>query len=128
VIRLLISVVIALLANAIGLVVAAWLLDGVSLDGAGFVVAVLVFSGVEVVTQPLVTQIALKHAGALVGSSALVAAFVGIVVTAWLTDGLRIDGVGAWLLTTVVVWAVSLVAALVLPALLLRRVVREARR
>jgi putative membrane protein len=128
VIRLVIAVLIALLANAIGLVVAASSLDGVSLDGAGFVVALLVFTGVEVVTQPLVTQIALKHAGALVGSSALVAAFVGILVTAWLTDGLRIDGVGAWLLTTVVVWAVSLVASLVLPALLLRRAVREARR
>jgi hypothetical protein len=37
------------------------------------VIAVLVFTGVEVLVQPLITQIAIKNANALVGSSALIA-------------------------------------------------------
>jgi putative membrane protein len=127
VVRLLISIGFSLLANALGLVVAAWVLDDVTLSTSGFLVAVLVFTGVQVLTQPLITQIAIKQANALRGSSALIAAFIGIVVTAVFTDGLSIDGATAWLLTTVIVWAVSLLAGFLLPAIFLKKAVEERR-
>jgi len=44
VLRLIVRTVIALAANAVGLIVAAAVLDGMSLDVTGFVVAVVVFT------------------------------------------------------------------------------------
>jgi hypothetical protein len=55
-IRLLVSAVIYLVANAIGLLVANALLDDMSVDGSAFVVAVLIFTGVEVLVQPLISD------------------------------------------------------------------------
>jgi hypothetical protein len=68
-------------ANAIGLLVANALLDDMSVDGSAFVIAVLIFTGIEVLVQQLITQIAIKNANALVGSSALIATPIGLIVT-----------------------------------------------
>jgi putative membrane protein len=122
-VRLLISGAIYLAANAIGLLVAAWVLDDMSLDGAAFLIAVAIFTGVEVLARPLLTQIAIRNAGGLVGSTALVATLIGLIVTVWLSDGLRIDGALTWVLATVIVWAAALVAGLILPPLLVKRAV-----
>jgi putative membrane protein len=123
VVRLLVSGVIYLVANAVGLLVAAWVLDDMSIDGAAFVIAVVIFTAVEVVARPLFTQLALKNVGGLVGSTALVATLVGLIVTDWVSDGLTIDGAMAWVLATVIVWAASLIAGLILPVLLVKRAV-----
>jgi len=123
VVRLLVSGVIYLVANAVGLLVAAWVLDDMSVDGAAFVIAVVIFTAVEVVARPLFTQLALKNVGGLVGSTALVATLVGLIVTDWVSDGLTIDGAITWVLATVIVWAASLIAGLILPVLLVKRAV-----
>ena len=120
VVRLLISGVIYLIANAVGLLVAAGVLDDMSIDGSTFMTAVLIFTAVEVLIQPLLTQIAVSNAGALVGSSALIATLVGLIVTEWLSDGLTIDGALTWVLATVIVWAAALLAGLILPVFLLK--------
>jgi putative membrane protein len=127
VIRLLISAVLYLVANAIGLLVADALLDDVSIDGAAFVIAVVVFTVVEVVMQPLITQIAMRHSRALLGSSALIATLVGLVVTTLVSDGLSIQGALTWVLATVIVWAAGLVAGLILPAIFLKKAVTNGR-
>lgn len=120
-VRLVLTAGVYLLANAVGLLIAAALLDDVSVDGAAFVTAVIIFTVVEVVAQPLITQIAVKKVNALVGSSALIATLIGLVVTAWRSDGLTISGTLTSVLATVIVWAAALVAALILPMLLLRQ-------
>lgn len=120
-IRMLISAVIYLVANAVGLLVANWLLDDVTVDGAAFLLAVVIFTVVEVVIQPLITQIAVRHSRALMGSSALVATFVGLVVTTLVSDGLSISGALTWVLATVIVWAAALVAGMILPALFVKK-------
>ncbi len=120
-VRLLLTAVIYLVANAAGLLVAAAVLEDMSVGGAAFVTAVVIFTVVEVVAQPLITQVAIKKANALVGSSALIATLVGLVITAWQSDGLTIDGALTWVLATVIVWAAALIAALVLPVVLLKR-------
>ena len=122
-VRLLVSGAIYLAANAVGLLVAAWVLDHMSVDGGAFVTAVLIFTAVEVVARPLFTQIAIKNVGGLVGSTALVATLIGLVITAWLSDGLTIDGALTWVLATVIVWAAALIAGLILPVLLVKRAV-----
>jgi putative membrane protein len=119
--------VIYLVANAIGLFVANVLLEDMSVDGSAFVIAVLVFTGVEVLVQPLITQIAIKRAHALVGSSALIG-LIGLIVTVAVSDGLDISGLLTWVLATVIVWAAALLAGLILPAIFVKRAAGEARR
>lgn len=126
-IRMLTSAAVYLVANAIGLLVAAAVLDDVTIDGAAFVLAVVLFTVVEVVIQPLITQIAVRHSRALMGSSALVATLVGLVVTDVVSEGLSISGALTWVLATVIVWAAGLVAGLVLPALFLKRAATDTR-
>lgn len=127
-IRLLISAVIYLVANAVGLLVANALLDDVSIDSGAFLVAVVIFTVVEVVIQPLITQIAMRHSRALLGSSALIATLIGLVVTTLVSDGLSISGALSWVLATVVVWAAALVAGLILPAIFVKKAATDGRR
>lgn len=126
-VRLLISAAIYLVANAVALLIANAVLDDVTIDGGAFLIAVVIFTGVEVVIQPLITQIGVRHSRALIGSSALVATFIGLVVTTLVSDGLSISGVMTWLLATVIVWAGALVAGLILPALFVKKAVAENR-
>jgi len=91
-VRFLISVGLHLLANAIGLLVAAWILPDMSMDGLSLVMAVLIFTVVEVIAQPLLRKIAVKNVEALVGSVALVTTFVGLLVTEIFSDGMDING------------------------------------
>ena len=126
-IRLLVSAVIYLVANAIALLIANAVLDDVTIDGAAFLLAVVIFTAVEVVIQPLITQIGVRHSRALLGSSALIATFVGLVVTTLVSDGLSISGTMTWLLATVIVWAGALVAGLILPALFVKKAATDNR-
>lgn len=124
-IRLLARTAVNLIANAIGLWVASLILDDMSLTASGFIVAVLVFTGVELLVTPMIRQMALKQSSALLGSTALVAALVSLIVAAIVTDGLNITGVGTWVLATVIVWAVSLVGVIVVPMFLFKQVLSE---
>ena len=126
-IRLVATAVIALLANAIALVVGAQVLEDMSLDGLGFVIAALIYTGVAVLAEPLIRQMALKNAPALLGSSSLVATLVSLVVTSLVTDGLQISGGTTWVLATVVVWAVALAGRLLLPLVLFKKALSNAR-
>ncbi len=126
-IRLLVSAVIYLVANAIALLITNAVLDDVTIDGGAFVLAVVIFTVVEVVIQPLITQIGVRHSRAILGSSALIATFVGLVVTTLVSDGLSISGAMTWLLATVIVWAGALVAGLILPALFVKKAAADRR-
>jgi uncharacterized membrane protein YvlD (DUF360 family) len=127
VLRFLAAVVLRLLANAVGLAVAAWLLDGFSISGAAFVGAVLIFTVIEVVLDPLVLKISLQYAPVLRGGVALVTTLVGLIVTALISDGLVIDGATAWVVGTLIVWLGAVLAALLLPLFLFKSV-REQRK
>lgn len=126
-IRLVATGVIALLANAIALVVGAQLLDDMSLDGMAFVIAVLIYTGAAVLAEPLIRQMALKNVPALIGSSSLIATLVSLVVTAVVSDGLQISGATTWVLATVVVWAVALACRLLLPMVIFKKALSNAR-
>ena len=93
-VRWLISVAIHLGANAIALWLADMLLDDLSIEWSAFLIAVAIFTLVEVLAEPLLTKMALSSVPALRGSVALIATFIGLVVTALITDGMNIDGVG----------------------------------
>ena len=79
--RFLAAVVLRLLANAVGVALAAWLLDGFSVTTAAFVGVVILFTLIEVVLDPLVLKISLQYAPVLRGGVALVTTLVGLIVT-----------------------------------------------
>lgn len=126
-VRFLASSLLYLVGNAVGLLVAALLLPGLSVEPVGFVVSVLFFTVVEIVLGPFVLKTALTHLPALRGGVALVTTFVGLLLTSIFTDGLRIDGVVTWLLAPFVVWAVVLLAAILLPMVLFKNLLSERR-
>jgi len=125
-IRMLIGFVVQLVANALGLIVASWILDDVTISGTAFFVAVLIFTVVYAVAQPFFTQMAI-NTPALRGGVALVATLVGLIVTTLVSDGLSIDGGVTWIAATVIVWLVSLLGVFVLPLLFLKKKAEERR-
>jgi putative membrane protein len=119
-VRLLVRIGLAVAANAIALLVAAALLDGVQLDASGFVLAVVIFSIASFLITPIVTWIVIRRARALIGVVALVSTFVVLLVTDLLSDGFSIEGATDWILAVLIVWVVNLAATLASGPLLRR--------
>ena len=126
-IRLAIRLVIALVSNAVGLIVAAAVLDGMSLNATGFIVAVVVFTVVFALLQPFLVSVLRRSPGPVLGGVALIATLVSLIITELLTDGLSIRGVGTWIAATVIVWLGSVLAAFILPYLGLKKYLDERR-
>ena len=120
-IRLLASLVLTLLANTVGLVIASILLDGFTINSLAFVTAVLIFTVTEVVAGPLLAKIALSNVPSLLGGIALVTTFVGLLVIDIFSDGLSISGVSTWILATLIVWLCALIANLLLPLVIFKK-------
>jgi hypothetical protein len=126
-IRLAAVAVISFAANVIGLVAAALLLDDLGADAVGVVVGAVVFTIAAVLFEPLIRQVALRNKQALLGSSALIATLLGLIVAVVITDGLTISGLLTWVLATVIVWGVALAARLLLPLVIFKQVLAERR-
>ena len=126
-IRLFFRTLIALAANAVGLIVAAIVLDGMELDAKSFVVAVVIFTIVFALMQPFLIFQLRRAVPAAVGGVALIATLASLIITDFLSDGFSIDGAGTWLAATVIVWLAALLAAFVLPLLGLKKFLDERR-
>ncbi len=120
-IRILISTAIHLAANAIGMIVDSLVLDGFEINVVGFLLAVVIFTAVEVVAGPLIVKIALKNAQGLMGGIALVTTFVGLLVTDIVSDGVEISGVSTWIASVVIVWLAAMAAGFLVPFLLVKK-------
>jgi putative membrane protein len=101
-------VVLAVIANAIALLIAAALLDGVEIEESSFIVAVAIFSVASLVVRPVGAWIVVRRVRPLIGVVALVTTFVVLVFTDLLSDGLSIEGTLDWILATVIVWFATL--------------------
>jgi putative membrane protein len=125
VIRLIVRTLVALAGNAVGLIVAAAVLDGMDVDAGSFILAVVIFTIVLALAQPfLVSQ--LRGAGnSALGGVALIATFASLVITDLISDGFSISGVGTWIAATVIVWLGSLIAMFILPYLGLKKYLEE---
>jgi uncharacterized membrane protein YvlD (DUF360 family) len=125
VIRFLVRTAIVLVGNAVGLIVAAAVLNGVDLSASGFIVAVVIFTIAYALMLPfLASQLRRRNSSAL-GGVALIATLVALIVTNFISRGLSISGVGAWLAATVIVWAASLLAVFILPFLGLKKYLED---
>ena len=127
-IRLLVRTLIAVAANAVGLIVASVVLDGFSINVASFIVAVVIFTIVFAVLTPFLAVQLRRLGNGAIGATALIATLVSLVVTDLLSDGFSISGVGTWIAAAVIVWLAALVAAFVLPFLGLKKYLEDNRR
>jgi hypothetical protein len=119
-VRLLLRGVVFLASSAIGLLVAAWLIPGVSVTVSGFVVAVVVFSVAQAILSPFIFKMARRYASAFLGGIGLLSTLVALILASVLTHGVSIRGLGSWVAATVVVWLVTAAATLMLPLLVIR--------
>jgi uncharacterized membrane protein YvlD (DUF360 family) len=126
-IRFLIRAAVYLVAAAIGLLVASLVLDGFSVSASSFLYVVVIFALVQSVITPLITQATGRNAPALAGGASLFSALIALIVTAAISDGLTIDGLGTWIGAAVIIWLVSMVAAFLLPLLLVKMGVQHVR-
>ena len=124
-IRLVARMVLELLANAVGLLVAAWMLDGFSMTATAFVVVALIFSALKFVLDPLILKMSIQYMPALRGGIALVTTLVSLVITSLVNDGLQIDGIDTWVLATLIVWLFGLIASLLLPVFVFKKVLSD---
>jgi uncharacterized membrane protein YvlD (DUF360 family) len=126
-IRFLVRIVVAVAANAVGLLVAAAVLDGMHVNASSFIVAVVIFTVVFAFMQPFLVSQLRRRASAALGGVALIATLISLIVTDLVSDGFTIDGVGTWIAAMVIVWIASLLAAFILPYLGLKKYLEEHR-
>jgi hypothetical protein len=111
-------IVTAIIANAVGLLLAALLLDGFRIDLWSFVIVLLVFTVIMLVTAPLLAKITDSSLPQIKGGIALVSVFIGLKATDLLMDGFQIGILANWLAATLLVWLGSLTAEIILPHVL----------
>ena len=126
-IRFLITTLVSMAASAIGLIVAAVVLDDMTLNGAAFIIAVVIFTITTAIINPFILKTTMRKAQALMGASSLLTTFVGLVVTSLLSDGLSINGADTWLFATLIVWLATLLAAWIIPIILVKQGVESLR-
>lgn len=120
-IRFLLRIAIFLGSSAIGLLVAWWLIPGVTVRPLGFLAAVVIFTVAQGILSPFFLKMASRYASAFLGGIGLVSTFVALLLASLFASGISIRGIGSWIAATVVVWLVTALATLVLPMLLLKK-------
>ena len=124
-IRFLARTVLMVLANAVGLLVAALLLPGFTVNFIGFVTSVVFFTTVELLFEPFIMKMAIRYLPAIRGGIALVTTFVGLLLTSMFTAGVEISGVTTWILAPLIIWVSVLLAGILLPLVLFKNILRE---
>ena len=109
-IRLVVRTLVALVATAVGLIVASLLIDDFDLSVTGIVVAVVVYTITFALMQPFLVAQLRRALAAVLGGVSLIATLVSLIVTVLITDGLSIGSASAWILGTLVVWLGALLA------------------
>jgi hypothetical protein len=112
--------VVLLVSWAIGLLVAAWIVPGVSVSASGFIVAVVLFSAAQATLSLLIVKLPRAYASLLLGGTGLALTLVALILASVWTHGLTIRGVASWVAATIVVWLVTTVGAISLPEVLVR--------
>jgi len=120
--RVIAALCLGLLANAFGLLMANVILSGFSVNAVSFIWVVIVFSLIEVIAAPLMLKMSILHVPALAGGIALATTLVGLMLTTVFTDGLTIHGLSTWILATLIVWLCALLASLILPLFMFKKV------
>jgi uncharacterized membrane protein YvlD (DUF360 family) len=105
---------VGLAANAIALLIAAIVLDRFTISELTFPVVVVVFTVIGMIARPAVRALLKEYATALTSAVGLITAFVTLLVTDLVADGLDVEGFGTWVVATLIVWLGQLATELLL--------------
>ena len=126
-IRFLVRAGIFFVSTAIGLLIAKIVLDDMSIDATAFLVVVLVVALLQAIFAPFVSKTTERNAPALLGGVGLISTFLALVIANVFVDGLTITGVSTWIFATLIVWLVTMIAAFILPFILVKAGISAAR-
>ena len=73
----------------------------------GFIIAVVVFAILSGIFTWFTLKFLVRHAGSIIALTGLIATFLALVVTTIFT-GLQISGVSTWVLSTLIIWVISM--------------------
>ncbi len=124
-VRFLVRTLVMVLANAVGLAVAAIVLTGMKIDATSFIEAIVIFTVAFALMTPFMANQLRKRQSSALGGVALIATLIALIITDLISDGLTIDGIGTWIAATVIVWVASLLAAFILPYLGLKKYLED---
>ena len=112
----------------IGIIAADVILSGFHVDGAiTYLVVAIIVGLLQAILSPIFRRVAERKARAFMGGVGLVTTFVSLVLTSLFMGDFSMDGVTTWILSTLVVWLFTAIAAFILPLLLVRKAVAERR-
>lgn len=126
-IRLLIRAAINLVSAALGLLVANAVLDDLEVTASGFVLTVVIFALAQAILSPFIFVVVRRNAEAFLGGVGIVSTLVALWVASLFGDALTISGFSTWLIAAVIVWLAAALASFLLPFLLLKAGVENAR-
>jgi putative membrane protein len=109
-----IRLVTSLAGIAVGIIVSAALLDDFTIDAGAVVVATLLFWIVHIVVQFLALRVLIRQPSvALAGLLALGSTIVALIVVNAIVSGMRIHGVGTYVLATLIIWVSTVIGDVV---------------
>lgn len=96
-------------ANAVALLICDIIFPGFNISyPMGFIWAVVIFALLSLLFTWISLKFLLRHAGSLIALSGLLATFLALLTTSIVTQGLSIDGISTWLLSTLLIWVISM--------------------
>ena len=126
-IRILARALILVASAAIGLLVANNALDDMTMSAGSLVTDVVIFAILQAVLAPFIAKVSARNAPVLLGGVGLITTLIALIVTTAFSDGLHITGLSTWVYASLIVWLVTMVAAFLLPTVLVVAKVRRAR-
>jgi Mycobacterial 4 TMS phage holin, superfamily IV len=126
-VRFLIRILINLCTSALGLLLAGWIIPGVTITVSGFIVAVVVFTAAQAILAPFIFSVARRYAAPILGGIGLVSTLVALFIATLFPGGITINGVLAWILAPLVVWIVTALGGWILAAIFLKNRVQNSR-
>ncbi len=106
-VRFLIQVAVNLATAIVALTVAGLVIDDVVVRPVGLATAVVVFVLANALFTPLIFKMARKYAPAVLGGVGLLSTLVALLIATAFGNGLTITGFMAWVLATLLVWAIT---------------------
>jgi uncharacterized membrane protein YvlD (DUF360 family) len=124
--RLLASLLVSLVTNAIALLVASVVVSGFDIDAIAFPVVVIVFTVISVLVRPVLEAFIERSVQILASFVGLIAAMITLLATDLLSDNLEIDGIVPLFLASLLIWLGSILAALLVGRWIFRKVTGRA--
>ena len=105
---------------AIGILVAAAFLPGLTVSAWGIVVAIVVFAVAQTLVSALGKRLTRERGRLLVAVVGLASTLIALLLATLVPGGLAVEGFATWVWATLIIWPVTAVAGWLVPKVALR--------